>query len=54
MMATTYSNAGRRSASMRRAMADLHAALDDAHSRLQHAKASPTKPAVSLRAMMVG
>ena len=31
-----------------------HPALDDAHSRLQHAKASPTKPAVPLRAMMVG
>jgi len=35
-----------------RARDDLHAELYDAHHRLQHAKAAPTKPAVPLRAMV--
>jgi hypothetical protein len=48
--ATVHTDVGRRGDAYRRAMSDLHAALNDANDRLQECKAAP-KPPARLRAI---
>jgi hypothetical protein len=52
--ATTFNDPGRRGDTYRRALADMHAALNDAHQRLHRARTATDKPPVPRRVALVG